>query len=171
MKKSFTFWQFWGFVFTSVLGTLLHFLYDISGQSIIVAPFTAINESIWEHMKLLYFPMLIWSLVEYRLFANQIPNFRCAKLRGFFVGLLLIPVIYYTYTGAFGVFADWFNILIFFIVAATAYISETKYVASDKKCLLSPKISFAIILIIGFFFVIFTFSPLGIPLFQDPQKR
>lgn len=171
MKKSFTFWQFWGFVFTSVLGTLLHFLYDISGQSIIVAPFTAINESIWEHMKLLYFPMLIWLLVEYRFFANQIPNFRCAKLRGFFVGLLLIPVIYYTYTGAFGVFADWFNILIFFIVAATAYISETKYVASDKKCLLSPKISFAIILIIGFFFVIFTFSPLGIPLFQDPQKR
>lgn len=171
MKKSFAFWQFWGFVFTSVSGTLLHFLYDISGKSIIAAPFTAINESIWEHMKLLYFPMLVWSLVEYKFFAYQIPNFWCEKLRGFFVGLLLIPVIYYTYTGALGVFADWFNILIFFIVAATAYITETKYVANGKKCLLSPKISFAIILMMGFLFIIFTFAPPGIPLFQDPQKR
>lgn len=65
MERSYSQWQMAGFVFTSIMGTLLHFLYDISGESLLVAPFSAINESIWEHMKLLYFPMLAFAWIEY----------------------------------------------------------------------------------------------------------
>ena len=58
MKRSLTLWQFFGFAFTSLLGTLLHFLYEWTGKSPLVAPFSGVNESTWEHMKLLYVGML-----------------------------------------------------------------------------------------------------------------
>ena len=64
MKKDLFLWQFGGFVFTVVLGTILHFLYDLTNQSVLVAPFSAVNESTFEHMKLMYFPMLIFSLIQ-----------------------------------------------------------------------------------------------------------
>ena len=47
------------------LGTLNHFLYFLSGQSPIIALFCPVNESVWEHLKLLYFPFLfvsIWNI-------------------------------------------------------------------------------------------------------------
>ena len=47
------------------LGTLNHFLYFLSGQSPIVALFCPVNESVWEHLKLLYFPFLFVSIWEY----------------------------------------------------------------------------------------------------------
>ena len=42
-----------------VLGTLAHFVYDWSGQNSFIGLLTPVNESTWEHMKLLFFPMLI----------------------------------------------------------------------------------------------------------------
>lgn len=57
----------WGFLFMSVIGTLLHFVYEWSGNNSIVRLFAPWNESTWEHMKLLFFPMLVLVLF---LFSN-----------------------------------------------------------------------------------------------------
>lgn len=168
MKKSLTFWQIGGFLFTSAAGSLLHFLYEWTNQSILVAPFSAVNESTWEHMKLLFFPMFVFSLLENRFVSERYNNFRCAKLFGTAVGLFLIPVLYYTYTGALGVTADWFNIAIFFISAAAAYFIETvilKRVVSLSK---SSFLCFVVLCLIALAFIIFTFVQPKIPLFQDP---
>ncbi len=168
MKKSLTFWQIGGFLFTSAAGSLLHFLYEWTNQSILVAPFSAVNESTWEHMKLLFFPMFVFSLLENRFVSEHYNNFRCAKLFGTAVGLFLIPVLYYTYTGALGVTADWFNIAIFFISAAAAYFTETvilKRVVSLSK---SSFLCFVVLCLIALAFIIFTFVQPKIPLFQDP---
>ena len=64
MKQNLLLWLFGGFVFTALGGVLLHFLYDWSGQSILIAPFSGINESTWEHMKLIYYPMFIFSIYK-----------------------------------------------------------------------------------------------------------
>ena len=170
MKKSLSFWQFAGFVLTGVVGTLLHFLYDWT-DSVFVALFSAVNESIWEHMKLLFFPMLIFALIESRYFAKDYENFWCAKLVGILAGLAVIPAMYYTYTGAFGVSADWFNILIFYIAAAVSYIIETRLIKSEKVFCLSPTAAIVILFLITVLFMIFTFTPPKIPLFQDPITR
>ena len=65
MIRSISYWQVAGFLFASILGTFLHFLFDLSGQSVIAAIFSAVNESIWEHMKLIYCPMLLFALIEF----------------------------------------------------------------------------------------------------------
>ena len=41
------------FIFISVLGVLLHFTYEWSGDNAVVGLFSAVNESTWEHLKLL----------------------------------------------------------------------------------------------------------------------
>ena len=167
MKKSLKFWQICGFISTSISGVILHFLYDWSGESILIAPFSAVNESIWEHMKLLFFPLFLYALIEYRLIGKKYDNFWNSKLAGTLTGLLLIPIIYYTYTGILGVNADWFNIIIFFIAAAVSYFIETLLLNSNISFCKSSVMAFSILCIIALLFVIFTFIQPKIPMFQD----
>ena len=171
MKANIGFLQFVGYIFTSVFGTLLHFLFDWTGKSIVFAPFSAVNESIWEHMKLLFFPMFIFAIIESKILNKTYKNFWCIKLLGILVGLTIIPIIYYTYTGVLGKSADWFNILIFFIAGAVTYLFETKLFKTMRCRPISETISFAILLIISGIFVAFTFFPIKIPLFKDPLTQ
>lgn len=170
MKRSIPYWQVGGFVFTGIVGTLLHFLFDWTGGSVVAALFSAVNESIWEHMKLLYYPMLVFSLIEYRFWGKEIENFWCIKLLGLLLGLGLIPVVYYTYTGISGINVDWLNIAIFFLAAGAAFYVETKLFQKNISCSLGGKLSFGIILLAGAVFIVLTFLPPNIPFFQDPQN-
>lgn len=170
MKKSLPFWQFSGFVFTGVFGTLLHFIYEWTNITA-TALFSAVNESVFEHMKILFFPMLIFAIIESRYFYKDYPAFWCVKLIGILIGLAVIPMLYYTYTGALGVSADWFNIAIFFIAAAVTYITETALLKSKKYCSLPTATSFIILLGLAVLFLVLTFVPPKIPLFQDPVTK
>ena len=97
MKRSTGLWQLWGFAVTSLGGTILHFLYDWLGGAKWIAPFSGVNESTWEHMKLLFWPMFIFALVQ-SFFFRERKDFWCIKLRGILLGLILIPVIFYTFS-------------------------------------------------------------------------
>ena len=68
MKQDLFLWQFSGFSLSSLGGTLLHFLYDWTNESILIAPFSGVNESTWEHMKLLFFPLFLFALIQSRFF-------------------------------------------------------------------------------------------------------
>ena len=168
MKKTISGWQLAGFLFTSVLGTFLHFLFDLTGGSTAAASFSAVNESIWEHMKLIYYPMLLFSLIEYRVWGKEVDGFWCVKLKGVLLALVLIPALFYTYTGALGVSASWFNVTIFFIAAAAAFYMETGMLQKSGPCRLGGRIAFSLLLIIGALFIWLTFAAPSIPLFRDP---
>ncbi len=170
MKKSLSFWQFAGFLFTAVAGVLLHFLYDWSNQSALVAPFSAVNESIWEHMKLLYFPMFFFALVERQFIGDEYENYWCTKLAGILLALTLIPVLYYSYTGIFGVQIDWINIAIFFVAATTTYLFETCLLKKEGWKCPSQLLALLVLCVIGYVFVVWTYLPPEIPLFQDPMS-
>ena len=167
MKRSIGLWQLWGFAVTSLGGTLLHFLYDWLGAARWIAPFSGVNESTFEHMKLLFWPMLIFAIVQ-SFFFGEWRNFWCVKLRGTLLGLALIPVIFYTYNGVIGKSPDWLNIAIFFISAAIAYIYEMRLFHSEKLRCRSPKTAVAILAIIALLFAIFTFATPELAIFKDP---
>ena len=114
MKRSIGLWELMGFALTSLFGTVLHFLYDLLGGAAWVAPFSGVNESTWEHMKLLFWPMFLFAVAE-SLFVREREDFWCIKARGTLLGLLLIPVLFYTYNGVIGPSPDPINIAIFFI--------------------------------------------------------
>jgi hypothetical protein len=160
--------RLYGFLFTAIIGTLLHFLYDWTGEIIFVAPFSAVNESVWEHMKLLFVPMFIFALIDYRKWGKNHDNFWCIKLLSITVGLLLIPTLYYTYTGALGITADWFNITIFFLAAGAAYYLEYRLETGPTACHTGSVRCAFLLLLIAAILTVTTFFPPRIPLFRDP---
>ena len=166
-QRSLSLWQLAGLTFTAVLGTLLHFLYDWT-EIISLTPISAVNESTWEHMKILFFPMLFFAFTQSKFFAKEYKNFWQVKCVGITVGTALIPVLFYTYNGAFGVSPDWLNVLIFFLSAFFAYAIE--YVLFRKQALIGGSSLWAIIILMIYAsaFIVFTYFPPQIPLFQDP---
>lgn len=167
MKRSINLWQLMGFAVTSLGGTLLHFLYEWTGEAVWIAPFSGVNESTWEHMKLLFFPMFLFAIVQSFFFKDH-KEFWCVKLKGILLGLVLIPVIFYTYNGVIGTSPDWINIAIFFLSAAVAYIYETRLFNNESTKCKSWKPAFAAICVIAFLFVVFTFATPEIGIFKDP---
>ena len=92
MKKDIKLWQLMGFAITSLMGTVLHFLFDWLNGVEWIAPFSSVNESTWEHMKILFWPMLLFALVQKYFFKN-IEGFWCIKLQGILFGTVSIPII------------------------------------------------------------------------------
>ena len=93
MKQRSILWQAAGFAAVTFGGTILHFLYDWTGGSILVSPFSGVNESTWEHMKLLFWPMFLFALVQRPFFRGQ-KSYWCIKLAGILLGLMQIPVLF-----------------------------------------------------------------------------
>ena len=167
MKKSIKFWQLTGFAVTSILGTLLHFLYDWLGEAAWIASFSGVNESTWEHMKLLFWPMFIFAILQ-SFFFREREDFWCIKLKGILLGLILIPVIFYTYNGAIGKSPDWLNIAIFFVSAATVYIYEARLFSREKTPCKTQILPLITLCIIALLFIVFTFRAPMLGIFKDP---
>ena len=166
MKKQLAVSQIIGFIFTGIAGVLLHFLFDWANQSVLAAPFSAVNESIWEHIKLLFFPMFAFALAESRY--SESKNFWCVKLISIVSALVLTPVLYYTINGAFGPTPDWVNIAIFFVAVAIGYIIEYVLFRNNSIECNSPQTPFVVLWLIVLVFAWFTFFPPQISLFRDP---
>ena len=167
MKQRSILWQAAGFALVTFVGTILHFLYDWTNGSILVAPFSGVNESTWEHMKLLFWPLFLFALIQ-RLFFKDQKNYWCVKLTQILLGLVLIPVLFYTYNGVFGKSPDWINIVIFYISALLVFFFEWLAFKNDWLQCKHSRLAFTVICLIGLLFVVFTFIPPQIPLFQDP---
>lgn len=167
MKRSIGLFELWGFATAALGGTLLHFLYDWLGRASWIAPFSGVNESTWEHMKLLFWPMFLFAIVQ-SFFFRERTDYWCVKVRGLLLSLILIPTIFYTYNGVIGRSPDWINIAIFFISAAAAYIYETRLFQTKKLRCKHPKLAIATLCAIALLFVVFTFATPQIGIFKDP---
>lgn len=167
MKRSINLAQFLGFAVASLGGTILHFLYEWLGEAIWIAPLSGVNESTWEHMKLLFWPTFIYAIAQSFYFKDR-KDFWCVKLRGILLGLVLIPVLFYTYNGVVGKSPDWINIAIFFVAAAAAFIYEARLFQAEQLRCRSPKGALAVLVGIAVLFVVFTFATPEIGIFRDP---
>ena len=166
MKKPNFLWSLWGFSTTSFFGTILHFLFDLTKKSTLVAPFSGVNESTWEHMKLFFWPFFVFTIIEY-FFFRPYKCFLSVKLRALIIGLALIPVLFYTYNGVIGKSPDFINIAIFFVSAFFAYLYEYRAFKEGTTCL-SKIIPLACFILIGASFIIFTFYTPELGIFKDP---
>lgn len=81
-------------IIISIIGTISHFLYDLSNHNKIVGLFTAVNESTWEHIKIAITPTLLWGLIDGYIYGENL-NYFPAKLCSLLVITLVIPFIFY----------------------------------------------------------------------------
>ena len=167
MKRTVWLWELFGFAVTSLLGTLLHFMYDWSGEAVWIAPFSGVNESTWEHMKLLFWPMLLFTITQSFFFKDYV-GFWHIKLRSILIGLSLIPLIFYVYNGVIGKSPDWVNIAIFFISTAVAYLYGYLSFKNDSNRYEASHRPIIILCFIALLFIIFTFNTPRLGIFTDP---
>jgi len=151
------------YLFVVLLGVFLHFAYELSGGNPIVGLFALVNESIWEHLKLLFFPMLVLTLWD--LFTTQKNNlcFLPARTLGILAGMAFIVVVYYTLTGVLGFQLAWLNILIFLLGVAFAFWVEKKVAHMCNT--ISVKLAIVILIIFIVLFIIFTIAPPALGIF------
>lgn len=165
-NKSIFKFQIFSIIFVSILGTLLHFTYDWSNNNVLVGIFSAINESTWEHLKLLFYPMLLTTIIGYFYLGKNTSNFLCAKTLGIVAAMIFTIVFFYTYTGILGTNVDILNIATFFIAVILGEFVAYKYMLSNNPC--DEKTAIIILIILLLCFTIFTFFPPQIGLFKDP---
>lgn len=83
-------------VIISLVGTLAHFLYDITNHNKFIGLFTAVNESTWEHIKIALTPILLCGLYDGAVH-GQNPNYFLAKCVSLLIPIFIIPCIFYGY--------------------------------------------------------------------------
>ena len=157
------------FIFIGILGALSHFVYEFSGNNKLIGYFFATNESTWEHLKLLFFPTIIYSAIEYLFVRREIKNYIPAVVISVIIGMLSIVVLFYTYRGVIGKNIDFINILIYYLGLIISLTVKNKIIRSEILNSKSASLLFLIIsLIIALFFFRFTYSPPALAIFKPP---
>ena len=165
-KKKIRNYQIFSVIFTFILGGLLHFTYKWSGGNGFVAIFSSVNESMWEHLKLLFFPMLIITIIGYYYIGKNIPNFLCSKTIGIITAMIFMITFFYTYSGIIGKNIPVIDITTFFISTVLGELIAYLLIINNFKC--DKNISIIILLIIFCSFVLFTFDTPKLGIFKDP---
>lgn len=159
----------WGFFITATAGTVLHFAYGFTGGPDILAPFVPVNESIWEHLKLLYWPTVFYTLSSL-LQTGFDPHSVWARCCGLVTGLLATVILYYTYTGVIGRGFLPVDIALFYLSAALTYgLSYALRTRFPAPTTLEARLFAALILLVGMGMFFWTSAPPRIQLFRDPQ--
>lgn len=165
-------WVLIGIPILFIIATPLHFLYDWTMQNIVAGLFTPVNESPWEHLKLAFWPILIWWVIGYLHFGRKqdkcFSQYAISCVMAEIVSVLFVITFFYTYTGAFGIeslFLDILSLLLGLLIGFLFAIHVHKY---STPSTLAKFISIVILIIMVSTSIFFTFVPPHIPLFADP---
>ncbi len=159
----------------SIIASFSHFAYNLSGRNLIVGLFNPVNESVWEHLKFMFFPFLLWWIVIY-LMKNrkcEIPvnTWIVSAAVSLVVAPLSVVLLFYSYTGALGiksVFVDILLVLICYFLALSIASHLLKYLEPNKLVAIVAVIAIAVMFIL---FLVFTFNPPQLPIFYDTLTK
>lgn len=151
----------------SIIGTLLHFLYEFSGGNLLVAIFSAVNESVWEHIKIAVIPTYIVAIAKMWILEDRKCNLWSSLFLKIVTLIILIPLLFYSYQAILKIESVIIDIAIFYISIIISefieYIIQSKVKVSAK---LDDIFKYLNIFMVGLF-VIFTFIPPKIEIFRD----
>ena len=148
-------WHLIGFFWIVIVGSLLHFTYEWSGKSTIVGYFSPVNETVWEHLKLGYFSLTFFMLIDYWPLRNKTTGYFAAKALGIIsmnLFILLINFIYETVTNRSNII---FHIVLFIAGALICQYVSIKVMRKDVKSNLN-KIGLFVYIAIGLLLIVLT---------------
>jgi len=161
-------WELGGIAFIVVLGSVLHFAFEWSGRAIAIAPIAAVNESVWEHLKLGFWPALIYAALEYGRFGKSVNNFASAKTIGIYLIPITIVVLYYAYKAILGHGLLQVDIAIFVVAVIVGQLVSYKLLIASPLPARLNRFAPIVLAILGVLFVVFTFYTPQLSVFRDP---
>ena len=157
-----------GAIFVIITGTISHFIYEWSGRQFLLGFFFPVSESTWEHMKLCFFPMLIYSCFMNKRWKDAYPCVTSALLYGTLLGTFLIPVIFYTYTGIIGRNYLFLDIATFIISVLLAFLCVYRLTVSCKMFSHTFLLG-SLVFVMAICFLLFTYLPPDLGIFIEPS--
>jgi len=165
--KKFKSWNIAGFIFTLISGVLLHFAYEWSGENPIVSFIAPVNESIWEHLKLIFWPTFFFMIAEYFAYGKSENDFFAIRMSGIFCSIAFTVISFYTYSGILGFNLFGVDIAIFLIsVFCCRFVIHflTKQKPSDDNSMSFRGL--VVILLWALCFVLWTHNPPSLAIFM-----
>ena len=164
-------WEITGGLVIFFAGSFLHFLYELSGFALIAAPFGSVNESTWEHLKLFYWPALLFAIVQHAYTRHEVRNFWAAKGASVVILPLAVTIGFYTYVGIalpiYGKGALIGTLVTAAIGVALAQVASHRLLTGRPRGRRAHVMGVAAILAMGAAMVVFTFAPPQIFLFEN----
>ncbi|MCM1106381.1 MAG: DUF6512 family protein [Blautia sp.] len=156
-----------GIIFVIIAGTISHFVYEWTGNNAFAGLFFPVGESTWEHIKLLFFPMLVYSLYMAGMLRSSFPNILPALSGGLLAGSFAIPVIFYSYRGILGKDYTALDIATFVISVFLAFFTAYRLSGSRFSPIRKRLLVISVIFLTVCFFV-FTYYPPKLGIFKEP---
>lgn len=166
IKKEYFIFCLVGFLFTGIVGALSHFFYQWSGKISLSALLFPVNESTWEHLKLVFFPMFLYFTIGF-FFLKDADNYIAAAFLCILTSVILIPVIFYSYTAFTGEPILAVDILTFF-VAVLAGFTVAFFVLNMPQNTAFNVVSAPELAVLLALYLTLTFFPPKCFLFKDP---
>ena len=154
-------------VFIAIVGTFLHFLYELSRHNKLVAIFAAVNESTWEHIKICMTTTILWSLYDGFVYGMNV-NFLIGKALSLLTIILLIPVLFYIYTAFTKKAILWVDIVCFYVVVICSQLVFNYFINIHALSFIYTYLSCILLFIEISAYVFLTFNPLKNFIFEDP---
>lgn len=159
-----------GFILITIVGSLMHFCFEWSGNYKPVALFCAVNESVWEHLKIGFWPAFFYALYEYFAFGRQKENFWLAKTMALYLIPLTITIVFYLVEALTGRHFLWLDIGMFVAAIALSQYVSYRIITSKKDYSKYKRISLVFLILITAAFSLFTYFPPKLELFKNPQN-
>ena len=156
-----------GMIFIAIVGTFLHFLYELSKHNKFVALFAAVNESVWEHIKICMTPTILWSL--YDGFVNGMnANYLIGKALCLLTIIILIPTLFYAYTTFTKKSILWVDVICFYAVVVCSQLVFNYFINSSSLPFIYTYLCCILLFIEIGAYIFLTFNPLKNFIFEDP---
>lgn len=163
--------SFVGIISITLLGVILHYVYDWTNKTLLFTPFVPVNESVWEHLKLGFYGLILFSIFEYKYVIKRVNNYFLAKLLGVLLLEMTIVIIFYTYNFFSKGSILWVDISSYVLgVIGCQYL--TQYIYLKKE--ISKKLNLAALIFLFSFvilFSLFTYYPPKFPIFKDNNNN
>jgi hypothetical protein len=162
--------RFIAFFGTVVFAFVFHFLYQIF-PNFLFSIFFPVNESVWEHMKMLYSSIVFYGIIDYFLgkkfdinYKNFIMNVFILSFSSIIIYLALFLPIYYSIGESM-----FMSIGIMILTFAIIYVMSYFILSTNEKGL--DYIWFSLIVGGYIFFIYLTYFPLHQQLFFDTKDE
>jgi len=171
MRKMILRWELAGIAFIILVDSALHFVFEWSGYWRPAALIAAVNESMWEHLKMAFWPGLIFALVEYPFIRKAAHNVWVAKGLGLLTMPVVIVALFYGYKAILGRDYLWMDISIFALAVVAGQLVSYRILITPRMGRSVQWSGMILLIVLIVAFSSFTYRPPRLFLFEDPRTH
>lgn len=161
-------WEIGAIFFIFLSGSIVHFAFELSNFWYPMAPFAAVNESIWEHLKMVFWPGLIFFTLQYYFLRNEkcANEFWTAKALCLIIMPLLIVLGWYGVVAVTGEHYFIVDVALFLGAIIAGQFLSYAFLSGKLNSNLKPRLALLAIFLMALAFAFFSFFPPKLSLFE-----